>query len=119
MRQFWADEIRQLGADAVAEQIVHQLKADGVDELYVSFDIDALDAEYAAATGTPESGGMTPEQALYIIGKLREHFPIAAADMMEIAPFTDSTGLGAARTAKTLQVGAQLSACLLDAISRR
>lgn len=119
VRQFWADEIRLQGAEAVAQQIVNQLKADAVDELYVSFDIDALDAEFAAATGTPETGGMTPEQALTIIEILRQHFPIAAADMMEIAPFTDSTGLGAASTAKTLQVGAQLSACLLDAISQR
>lgn len=117
VRQYWADEIRQQGADEVAQQIVVQLQQAAVDELYISFDIDALDAEFAAATGTPETGGMTPDEALTIIQILRQHFKIAAADMMEIAPFTDSTGQGEASSATTLRVGAMLTAAMLDAIS--
>lgn len=118
VRQFWADEIRVQGAVAIAQQIVAQLKAAAVDELYVSFDIDALDAEYAAATGTPETGGMTPDEAQQIIAILRLHFRFGAADMMEIAPFTDGTGQGAVSSAQTLKVGAELSAVLLDAIGQ-
>lgn len=118
VRQYWANEIREQGAAAVAEQIVTQLKGAAVDELYVSFDIDALDAEYAAATGTPETGGMTPAEAQQILAILRQHFRVGAADMMEIAPFTDSTGQGAVSSAQTLKVGAELSAVLLDAISQ-
>jgi len=118
VRQYWANEIREQGAAAVAEQIVTQLKGAAVDELYVSFDIDALDAEYAAATGTPETGGMTPAEAQQILAILRQYFRVGAADMMEIAPFTDSTGQGAVSSAQTLKVGAELSAVLLDAISQ-
>lgn len=117
--QYWADEIRQQGASNIAQQIIKQLKDDKIDELYVSYDIDALDASYAAATGTPEFGGLTPEESLTILRLLAAEFPITAADMMEIAPFTDATGQGPDANLSTLREGAKLSAFLLDAINRR
>lgn len=117
--QFWADEIRQHGAVVVAQNIIAQLKEAQVDELYVSYDIDALDASFAAATGTPEFGGMTPDESLTILKLLAAEFPITAADMMEIAPFTDATGQGVGANISTLREGAKLSAFLLDAINKR
>lgn len=117
--QYWADEIRQQGASEIAQRIIEQLKNAQVDELYVSYDIDALDASYAAATGTPEYGGMTPEESLTILQMLAAEFRISAADMMEIAPFTDATGQGGEATISTLREGAKLSAFLLNAINRR
>lgn len=117
VRQHWAHEIKAQGAVAVAEQIIAQLQAANVDELYVSFDIDALDAQFASATGTPEPDGLTPEDALTILSLLADAFPITAADMMEIAPFTDSSMQGAVSSETTLKVGASLSAFLLDAIN--
>ena len=56
MKQHWAHEIRERGAQAVVSEVIAQLKADQVEELYVSFDIDALDEAFASATGTPEAG---------------------------------------------------------------
>lgn len=117
--QFWADEIRQHGAVVVAQNIIVQLKEAQVDELYVSYDIDALDASFAAATGTPEFGGMTPDESLTILKMLAVEFPITAADMMEIAPFTDATGQGVGANISTLREGAKLSAFLLDTINKR
>lgn len=118
VRQHWASEIRAQGAAVVAAQVIAELKTSGVDELYVSFDIDALDAEFAAATGTPETGGLTPTEALDILALLAEAFPITAADMMEIAPFTDSTLQGQHSSLTTLKEGARLSAFLLDAMNK-
>lgn len=119
VKQYWADDIRQQGAAQVAAEIIQQLRQQQVDELYVSFDIDALDASVASATGTPEPDGMTLEQAQQIIGLLAVEFPIAAADMMEIAPFTDSSGQGAVSTKTTLDAAAALSIQLLNAINKR
>lgn len=118
VKQHWAHEIREKGADAIADEVIAQLKQDAVDELYVSFDIDALDAEYASATGTPESGGLTPDEAMLILTKLNEHFPITGADMMEIAPFTDSSLEGKSSSETTLKEGAKLSAFLLNAMNK-
>ncbi len=118
VKQHWAHEINEQGADALVAQIIKQLKDDQVDELYVSFDIDALDEKYASATGTPEPDGMTPEQALTILQALSDEFPITGADMMEIAPFTDSSLLGQSSSDITLKEGAKLSAFLINAINK-
>jgi Arginase/agmatinase/formimionoglutamate hydrolase, arginase family len=63
----------------IAETIA-QLKADNVDEVYVSFDIDALDAEFDFATGTPEDNGLTHKHALDILSAIADEFPITGAD---------------------------------------
>lgn len=119
VRQFWAQDIQQQGPMAIATAIIEQLKRDKVDELYVSFDIDALDASVAAATGTPEPDGLSTDQASQIIALLAAEFPIGAADMMEIAPFTDSTGLGAESTRRTLDAAVVITNQLLQAINSR
>lgn len=115
--QHWAHEIKEQGAEAIVDNIIEQLKADGVDELYVSFDIDALDDEFACATGTPEPDGMTPDDVDVILTKLTKHFPITGADMMEVAPFTDSRGRGQEGAEKTLAVAAKITAMLVKAMS--
>ncbi len=116
--QHWAHEVKEHGATVIVNQILTQLKTENIDELYVSFDIDAIDDSYVAATGTPEPDGLMPEQAMEILTTLAQHYPITAADMMEIAPFTDSSGLGKASRNKTLNVASEISAFLLDAINR-
>jgi len=118
VRQHWAHEVRELGVDAVIENILNQLKDENIDELYVSFDIDAIDDSYASATGTPEPDGLFPEEAMSILTKLAKQYPITGADMMEIAPFTDSSGLGAISAEKTLKVGAEISAFLINEMNR-
>ena len=118
VKQHWAHEIREKGAQAIVDEVIAQLKADQVDELYVSFDIDALDAKYASATGTPEYDGMTPDESMLILTELNKHFPITGADMMEIAPFTDSSLQGKVSSETTLKEGAALSAFLIDAMNR-
>ena len=118
VKQHWANEVREQGVDAIIEKIVAQLKAEKIDELYVSFDIDAIDDSFAAATGTPEPDGLYPDEAMTILRKLSEACPITGADMMEIAPFTDSSGRGAESAEKTLKVGAEISAFLLKEMDR-
>lgn len=117
VRQHWASDVMNGGIDTVIADIKEQLKADGVDELYVSFDIDAIDAKFASATGTPEPDGLSPDEAMKILRELGDEFPISGADMMEIAPFTDSTGMGASSLETTLSVAAEISSYLIEQIS--
>jgi agmatinase len=118
VKQHWACEIREHGVDVVIENILAQLKDENIDELYVSFDIDAIDDSYASATGTPEPDGLMPEEAMKILRKLAANYKITGADMMEIAPFTDSSGLGAQSRNKTLKVGGEISAFLIAEMNR-
>ncbi len=116
VQQFWATEIREKGANEVAKGIVAYLKKEAIDELYVSFDIDALDEKYASATGTPEPGGIDPEQAISIIKMLAKEFKVTGADMVEIAPLVCADHVTHPEPQTTLSVGAAISAILIEAL---
>ncbi|MBU2891905.1 arginase family protein [Colwellia sp. D2M02] len=118
VRQHWADEIKAQGINQTIDNILAQLANEKIDELYVSFDIDAIDDSFASATGTPEPGGLMPTETMQILKALAARYPITGADMMEIAPFTDSSGQGEIGRDKTLQVGAEISAFLLKEMSK-
>lgn len=118
VRQHWAHEVREQGVDVVINNILAQLKDENIDELYVSFDIDALDDSVASATGTPEPDGLFLDETMKILKTLAEKYRITGADMMEIAPFTDSSGLGLESREKTLKAGAEISAFLLEEMGK-
>jgi len=118
VKQHWAQEIREHGVEPIIANILAQLKNEKIDELYVSFDIDAIDEEFASATGTPEPDGLTPTEAMDILKALGDKYPITGADMMEIAPFTDSSGRGASSAETTLKVGGEISAYLLEQMDK-
>ena len=101
----------------MVNEVIAKLKANNIEELYVSFDIDALDAHYAAATGTPEPDGLSPEQAVLIISELAKEFKITGADMVEIAPFLNTNEDGGNDSEKTLAAGSEISALLINAMS--
>jgi agmatinase len=65
------------------EEIVAPLKGRPV---YVSFDVDALDASVMPATGTPTPGGLSYDQALAILRRACAVGNIVGADLVELAP---------------------------------
>jgi guanidinopropionase len=66
----------------------------GEQPVYVSFDIDVLDPAYAPGTGTPEIGGLTTFEAQQLLRGLRG-LDIAGADVVEVSPPFDPSGLTA------------------------
>lgn len=53
----------------------------------VSFDIDGMDALYCPNTGTPVPGGLSYEQAAYLLSRLAEsNKEIIGFDLVEVAP---------------------------------
>ena len=54
--------------------------------VYITFDVDGLDASIMPATGTPEPGGLLWEDVLPIIKKVCQMSNIVGADINELAP---------------------------------
>lgn len=69
------------------------------DKVYLTFDIDALDPGYAAGTGTPQFGGLTPRMCLTLLETLFRSLNIIGFDIVEVAPALDPslTAMFAAR----------------------
>jgi len=91
IRIVFIEEFMDRGVDSVmaeARSIV------GDSATYVSFDIDALDPSFAPGTGTPEIGGITTYQAQKMVRALAG-LDIAGADLVEVSPPLDPSGMTA------------------------
>ena len=56
------------------------------DEVYVTFDLDALDPSILPATGTPEPGGLDWYEAVDLLRAVSERSSIVGFDIVELAP---------------------------------
>ncbi|MGH6953097.1 MAG: agmatinase [Alphaproteobacteria bacterium] len=96
MRIVGMDEVSDLGPARVAEEARRVV---GGRPAYLSFDIDALDPSYAPGTGAPEIGGLTTLEAQRILRGLRG-LDLVGADLVEVAPPLDPSGLTAITAAQ-------------------
>jgi agmatinase len=117
VQQFWSDEVKKLGPSVIANQIIEDLKNKNVDELYISFDIDALDSDFASATGTPEPNGLTPHEPMVILQKLYDEFKFGGADLVEIAPLVKGESVNHPEPQTTLMVASTFANFLLEALN--
>jgi arginase family enzyme len=53
---------------------------------YLSFDVDCMDPQIAACTGTPIIGGLSYYQALELLDHAYQRFTIVGADFVEVGP---------------------------------
>lgn len=83
------DEYEEMGRAAVIETIGRVL---GDGPVYISLDIDGLDPAYMPGTGVPEIGGLLPRDVQVILRSLRGR-QIVGADISEVAPCFDPTGI--------------------------
>ena len=63
--------------------------------VFVTFDIDFLDAAYAPGTGTPEIGGFTTHEALKLLLGVCVGQRLVGMDLVEVLPDTDPAGVTA------------------------
>lgn len=73
---------QNLPLDEILSILLAQLQ--GLDAIYISFDIDALDAVFVPATGTPEPQGYTPDEVRQIFNAL---FTLPNIKLFEITEF--------------------------------
>jgi agmatinase len=117
VEQIWAREAIRSGPEKTFRKIEAHFKKLGVEEIYLSFDFDALDIKYAAATGTPEAEGLLPPDCAYLIRKLSRSFKITGADLMEVAPHVIPEGVSITDQVASLNVAGELARLLLGALS--
>ena len=68
--------------------------------VYVTVDIDVLDPAFAPGTGTPEAGGLTSRELLALLSGLAGlELEIAGADVVEVSPPYDPSGVTAVAAA--------------------
>ena len=116
IKQYWADEILS-DCSAVTADLMKRLDRLDVDEVYISFDIDALDRSCAPCTGTPEEQGLEPHHCSSLIGTVAGRYPVTGSDLMEVAPLTHGRSMTDQKT--TLLSSKAISVALLQAMGDR
>ena len=92
------NDIEKIGIDKTIE-IALEVAWKGASAVYLSFDIDSLDAGFVPGTGWPEPGGLLPREALKLVAGIANE-GIAAMEVCEVSPpydISDITSLLAAR----------------------
>ena len=84
---FTSEDIHTLGPAEVGRRAGETAIA-GCDFIYLSFDIDVIDAGFASGTGSVTMGAVTPLQLLQILDALAT-YPIGAMDLVENSPELD------------------------------
>lgn len=83
------------------ENLVGSLK-DAAIPVYFTIDLDCLDPSVFPGTGTPEAGGVSFLQLLKAIDLVKET-KIVGADLNELAPMLDTSGVSTATACKVLR----------------
>ena len=83
------------------EKLVEELEASQV-PVYFTIDLDCLDPSVFPGTGTPEAGGITFPQLLQAV-LLVSRCNVVAADVNELAPMLDPSGVSTATACKVVR----------------
>ena len=83
------------------EEAVRELKEKNV-PIYVTIDLDCLDPAVFPGTGTPEAGGVTFLELLEAIRTVAQA-NVVGADVNELAPMLDASGVSTATACKVLR----------------
>lgn len=86
--------IEELVARGVEDVMAEARAIVGNEPTYVTFDIDGIDPSQAPGTGTPEIGGFSTREAQQMV-RLLDGLDIIGADLVEVAPPFDPSGLTA------------------------
>ncbi|MGI6622147.1 MAG: agmatinase [Clostridiaceae bacterium] len=97
----WAKEHNTL-APFKLEGIERALAEIGSRPIYLTIDLDVLDPSVFPGTGTPEHGGITFHELMDFLLKLRGE-NIVGADLVELAPNYDHSGISTAAACKLLR----------------
>lgn len=85
----WLEEIWEHGAAWAVEKAL-AVAGDGTDGVYLSIDVDSLDAAYAVGTCVPTPGGLTNRELIQLTRGIASH-GLVGVDVVETAPSLDPT----------------------------
>jgi agmatinase len=84
-------EIRRAGwREALSQAIAHA--SEGMDGVYLSVDIDAIDQAFAPGTSVPNPCGLLPHEVVDAVYEIARATPVIALDITEVSPPLDQTG---------------------------
>jgi len=92
-------DVMEMGIDKALD-IALEVATDGTEAVYLSFDIDSVDAGFVPGTGWPEPGGFLPREALHIVRRIARETNLCAMELVEVSPpydVSDMTSLLALR----------------------
>ena len=86
-------DIEEVGVEKAAEVALEVAWRDA-DAVYLSFDIDSVDAGFVPGTGSPEPGGLLPREALKLL-RLIAREGLCGMEVVEVAPPYDVSDMTA------------------------
>lgn len=84
-------EVRSKGPENIVRSVIRYL--DDCTDIYVSFDVDSLDASISKGTGTPVGNGLKEREAEDLISKFMQNRKICCFEIAEVNPTLDKENL--------------------------
>ncbi len=91
MKVITTKEVRNKGTENIVRSITRYFS--DCSDIYVSFDVDSLDASLTKGTGTPVSNGLREREAEDIISKLMQNRKVCCFEITEVNPTLDKENL--------------------------
>ena len=106
IKAFSMHDIDRHGIGRVMEMALAHIGTDT--PIHLSFDVDALDPQWAPSTGTPVRGGLTLREGDFIAECVHETGQLIAMDLVEVNPSLEEMG-----ASETIRAGCSLVRCAL------
>ncbi len=91
MKVITTSEIRRKGAENIVRSVLRYLS--DCTDIYVSFDVDCLDASISKGTGTPVSNGLREREAEDLVSKFVQNRKVCCFEITEVNPTLDKENL--------------------------
>lgn len=84
-------EVRRKGPENVVRSVLRYLS--DCTDIYISFDVDCLDASISRGTGTPVSNGLREREAEDLVSKFMQNRKVCCFEITEVNPTLDKENL--------------------------
>ncbi|MBD0368464.1 MAG: arginase [Flavisolibacter sp.] len=91
MKVVTTKEVRSKGPENIVRSVLRYLS--DCTDIYISFDVDSLDASISKGTGTPVSNGLREREAEDLISKFMQNRKICCFEITEVNPTLDKENL--------------------------
>ncbi|HVE60622.1 MAG TPA: arginase [Chitinophagaceae bacterium] len=91
MKVITTKEVRSKGPESIVRAVTRYLS--DCTDIYVSFDVDALDSSISKGTGTPVSNGLREREVEDLISKFMQNRKICCFEISEVNPTLDKENL--------------------------
>ena len=91
MKVITSNEVRRKGSESIVRSAIRYLS--DCTDIYVTFDVDSLDASISRGTGTPVGNGLKEREAEDLISKFMQNRKICCFEITEVNPTLDKENL--------------------------